>query len=978
MAARDAMTGPAGNSRNAPGRQACWCRGRLARGRSGQILAIIILAMAVLVGLIFYVLNLGGQLNRRLRMQNAADASVISGAGWMARSMNLVAMDNMGQARLIALAAVLDALPLAAELAIVELKADQETKDSLAKGLADQLARGVPDGRLEHGMIPSDNLQTTVADAVLFMPADRAASDPNQALIDPAWPLPAEVQARIRSLGTVADDGTGNFAAQGLWRTSDAVNQFGASSLDTLQQGASATWTVNLPAGGAYNVYAWWSADKDGTHRDEQAEFTVFHADGQSVSRQDQNCRWVDTQNVSPSGTWIRLGAYRFAADAQGAVTARVQVRRNAPSGVPQESINFVRTGLEKLRREITPGLQAQYDALQAVDDALNSADEKDPEPGAYPVKDDTWWDTGAGRGRMWQAAQALVDFSQAARTAAPILAQADAVQFGQLNGAQSAFLTPVLPNFPAVEGTFADFMPLLAGHFVVYDDGAELDMTNLPHGIYAIVGRANGIDAQLSQIDSDLDGIDAQLAALAGNDPQRAALEARHDQLLQQRLSLDNDKTGLFASLHRNAPGGGIPDYAYPHRLGPFARLYRWRWPHNIRTGQGPSDPGWHGDPEVGGDRRDGGQTVQVGYVVHGPYQWALDQMAGALGLVGRRMGLADVTRLSYHLARIANIKLAYLAGVTKPQKVHYPLRWITDYDEAKAFAADPANRRKIIRTRYYRPVVLSSLSWDHAGWLADERTFWGVNGHLQPLNDPPVTFWIYEPNGWYDVAVRRPQAQKLMQNIWRWTRQYPASYDHRVHLYTRYDSQTGQVIPWTVYVASWYVFGGIEISTEDVTVANPYNWTAAEKLPYPLLLDRSGGDYDPGADAGGADQGWRRTQFTYLGVARASATAEVWDNPRVPSVWGPRFASLEPTNSMVAVAQAQVFNNRSWDLWTQDWQAQLMPVTQWDDWTSRLADGVGEAGGTEGAVDPGEVEAMHKYFLRIAPAMAEECLKH
>ena len=29
------------------------------------------------------------------------------------------------------------------------------------------------------------------------------------------------------------------------------------------------------------------------------------------------------------------------------------------------------------------------------------------------------------------------------------------------------------------------------------------------------------------------------------------------------------------------DAPSGGIPDFAWPHRLGPFAQVYRWRDPH-------------------------------------------------------------------------------------------------------------------------------------------------------------------------------------------------------------------------------------------------------------------------------------------------------------------------------------------------------------------------------------------------------------
>ena len=81
-------------------------RPRAPAARKGQVLVITLLAMTLLVGLIFYVYNVGDQVNRRMAMQNAADAVAVSGAGWMGRSMNLLAMNNVTQSRMIALALV--------------------------------------------------------------------------------------------------------------------------------------------------------------------------------------------------------------------------------------------------------------------------------------------------------------------------------------------------------------------------------------------------------------------------------------------------------------------------------------------------------------------------------------------------------------------------------------------------------------------------------------------------------------------------------------------------------------------------------------------------------------------------------------------------------------------------------------------------------------------------------------------------------
>jgi hypothetical protein len=91
---------------------------RSRQGRSGQVLVIVLLGIVLLAGLIFYVVNVGTQVNNRLGMQNAADSAAISGATWMARSMNLIAMNNVAQTRMLALVPILDAFPMATAMAL--------------------------------------------------------------------------------------------------------------------------------------------------------------------------------------------------------------------------------------------------------------------------------------------------------------------------------------------------------------------------------------------------------------------------------------------------------------------------------------------------------------------------------------------------------------------------------------------------------------------------------------------------------------------------------------------------------------------------------------------------------------------------------------------------------------------------------------------------------------------------------------------
>jgi hypothetical protein len=169
-------------------------------------------------------------------------------------------------------------------------------------------------------------------------------------------------------------------------------------------------------------------------------------------------------------------------------------------------------------------------------------------------------------------------------------------------------------------------------------------------------------------------------------------------------------------------------------------------------------------------------------------------------------------------------------------------------------------------------------------------------------------------------------------------------------------------------VYLYAWYFFGGIDIGGM-VEVSNPANWESGDPLPAPILLDTSTGDY--GSDA--PDVGWRRQRFTYLGVARKEMNAPFW-----PA----RFQTLSPIKGTLTVAQAKVFNNRSFDLWTQDWQVQLMPVTRLlplgdsEAWVTRLEDGIGDAGAVK--VDAAEIETALKYLSSLDPEMARLFINH
>ncbi len=107
----------------------------------GAIMVIALLALVLLACLVFFVFNVGRHVAARVETQNAADSAAMSGASWVARSFNTVAMNNVESARLISLAAVLDAMPQAVRFTLTD-------QINFANGVENQLLRGVGRGRV--------------------------------------------------------------------------------------------------------------------------------------------------------------------------------------------------------------------------------------------------------------------------------------------------------------------------------------------------------------------------------------------------------------------------------------------------------------------------------------------------------------------------------------------------------------------------------------------------------------------------------------------------------------------------------------------------------------------------------------------------------------------------------------------------------------------------------------------------------------
>ncbi len=427
---------------------------------------------------------------------------------------------------------------------------------------------------------------------------------------------------------------------------------------------------------------------------------------------------------------------------------------------------------------------------------------------------------------------------------------------------------------------------------------------------------------------------------------------------------------------------GGAIPDMEYPHRLGPWARLYHWR--HNLTRSTGrvwvPPTAGWGAVRGSTGNVQTGGRRVGssartpvnpghggywqstgsevIGYSTYGPFRWMMDVIDWwtndhwSWNQSGRWLheGRLSDTYFYKYIGDLSRIKLNYMfpyAAPKQPVLYHAP-NWITDYQQAVQTARIPNVR--ITSTMFYLVEIASRVPEDAPGYLSP--------GSFRTNGKYPIANWT---PGWVDPA--RWGIPKVCDYIWKDNYSYQTTQDLELGITMQRDA-TGQPIWQPVYMTSWWVFGGIDVGG-DAQVSNPCNWQQGEEIPAPMLLDTSVGDYDPVTLD--PDGGARRDYFTYLGV--------VAKDPN-PSLWPGRFNTGQP--AMYSLAQAKVFNNKSWDLWTQDWQVQLAPVSQWDDWQRRLAAGLADVPATRGAVDPQAVEGLQRYMAKFSKSTAEAYLKH
>jgi len=580
--------------------------------------------------------------------------------------------------------------------------------------------------------------------------------------------------------------------------------------------------------------------------------------------------------------------------------------------------------------------LAAERDILIPADDLFNQ--------GGIDVTLSTTYRLGAGgetpHGSFWVAARHVDQFNRATVQTAGLCAQANAAAYARESLAEEGFVVPVLPRLPAIRGQWRDW----------YRDPGQRD-TLLVHGWIPDLGFG----------------------------PERRRRWRDREPYTDEQIE------------------------ALLRHVGPFARLYGFRDPYWEWTTI--SDEEYASAPGGGGSwpwEREGAVTRGdlMGYTTFGPVGWMrrrindywrddLKYSVPHYTPRGRRLDrifhdLMD-TKLRYmfeprfvgtdqaelEMRHDPDWEVSWQAARRRDEEdgeeaeltVHFRMAIIGPYGPTDSRVQQTAKDTRASNVHDPRQVI-------EGGWHNREKetahTGITLKVRIKPssrIAGVPSEFDIHvgvslsKPWGaritdfiWHADFSPTEFREKLQQmkdrQVWHIIRdkfpaleeKYPAEeYPGRP---VTYDYSMTSDPPWVIMRD---IFGGADFGTEQ-PIHNPANFNAGEMadLPMPYLMDTRDGEYDVWRQHHDDDP-VRREHFTYLGVARRSS----W-----PTAWPQRFGSGNPSGRMVAVAQAEIYNPTSWDLWTQDWRAQLVPVTRLPEWAERMGeafDAPVEGGGTE-----------------------------
>ena len=523
--------------------------------------------------------------------------------------------------------------------------------------------------------------------------------------------------------------------------------------------------------------------------------------------------------------------------------------------------------------------------------------------------------------------------------------------------------------------------------------DVATLTFYDGPNGRGEIWRGVEALDA-LSSVTLENLGPLTQLNARAGG---RANLQdgpatLSKDAILLPVLPAVPWKRYAFEDWKRPLLDGLLPEWVDDKTTnrGPYDAVFGWRDPiyktvggnkgsHESAGKKGgtkriPFSRGGGGPSDGGGST--GGKKIFTGYRVHGPFEWMLRVMGNLTHDHLWHTRLKHFHDPHDHLSNsaaaghgfwvdtLAKIKLEYMWESPEIQTVIDP-NWIISYPQCVGIvesAGEKGEANPIRETTFVAVEVWSIYPPSHPLFMTagpGGKTWRYLGDSDDFAEDEPDTPRVVRVAKWQDMAEyeKYPEVKKLGPHQWRtWWDEW-VLYDNALGLSPQYDPETGAPIPYQLWRVDDYIFAGGNVG-EDAPVRNPHNFSNKDDFPAPYDFDHN--QVKP-------DNNTRRELLTYLGVARKENTAPIWPT---------KFDRTQSYPNTVSVAQARVFNNHSFDLWTQMWHSQLEPVEQFPAWVTLMDQSLSDLEDIPDG-DPEGMEQLRTY-LRSVEDLAEPMLTH
>ncbi len=422
----------------------------------------------------------------------------------------------------------------------------------------------------------------------------------------------------------------------------------------------------------------------------------------------------------------------------------------------------------------------------------------------------------------------------------------------------------------------------------------------------------------------------------------------------------------GRFDDFRRPVQQGllpaGVDDKQY--NRGPFDTLFGWRWTDGSQGGPG-SVPGPGAPPLTSAPTEPRPATF---YRVYGTQSWMLNHIP-----------YNDYERLRHWVVTLANIKMSYVWPGRPIQTVVDPA-WEIDIARDNERSSDrndkhawgwAADEPSAIKETLYIVSEIKSRTPNNNGSPGSQGVTWQ---YIRRPNTPNP--FLYYRSGWHDARNGPPmgvrsaspiQYRRVNDHIWRLSATYLTNPndatlggDPDIGLPPKrigtdpdgnpvYEAQT-------VYWEMDFMLVGVNVGPE-IEVRNPYEGfnPDSDAAPAPIDLNHALLAHD--------NYEARRQYLSVLAIAQQRDKALFWSS---------RFDAGKPYPHTVAIAQAKVFNNHSWDLWTQMWHAQLEPVSRYDDWVDALS-----RFPSDGYPDAAQADELNRYLSSIAP-LADLLLTH